>query len=74
MCKKVCAFWSVILVDLPDYRIVPNPLNRFNFNSYSDLRSGAAQLLCRPGGYFSKKDEIEIATSFLTLAYRLTCG
>jgi hypothetical protein len=25
----VNAYWSVILVDLPDYRVVPNPLNRF---------------------------------------------
>ncbi len=31
----VDAYWSVILVGVPDYRVVPNPLNRFNFNSYS---------------------------------------
>lgn len=34
----VNAYWSVILVDLPDYRVVANPLNRFNFNTYSDLK------------------------------------
>jgi hypothetical protein len=33
----VNAYWSVILVGVPDYRVVPNPLNRFNFNSYSNL-------------------------------------
>lgn len=30
-------YWSVILVGVPDYRVVPNSLNRFNFNSYSRL-------------------------------------
>ncbi len=34
----VNAYWSVILVGVPDYRVVPNPLNRFNFNTYSPLR------------------------------------
>jgi hypothetical protein len=33
----VDAFWSVILVDVPGYRVVPNPLNRFNLNNYSPL-------------------------------------
>jgi hypothetical protein len=33
------AFWSMILVDLPDYRVVPNPLSRFNLNNYSGLKS-----------------------------------
>ena len=37
----VNAYWSVILVDVPDYRVVPNPLNRFNFNSDSGLESEA---------------------------------
>jgi hypothetical protein len=37
----VNAYWSVILVDLPNYRVVPNPLNRFNFNSDSGLKSEA---------------------------------
>jgi hypothetical protein len=35
----VNGYWSVILVDLPDYRVVPNPLNRFNLNSYSPLKT-----------------------------------
>jgi hypothetical protein len=33
----VNAYWSVILVGVPDYRVVPNPLSRFNFNTYSTL-------------------------------------
>lgn len=37
----VDAFWSVILVDVPGYRVVPNPLNRFNLNNYSPLRKEA---------------------------------
>lgn len=37
----VNAYWSVILVDVPDYRVVKNPLNRFNFNSDSGLQSEA---------------------------------
>jgi hypothetical protein len=32
------AFWSVILVGVPDYRVVPNALNRYNFNNYSGLQ------------------------------------
>lgn len=35
------AFWSVILVGVPDYRVVPNPLNRFNLNNYSPLQKDA---------------------------------
>jgi hypothetical protein len=35
----VNSYWSVILVDVPDYRLVPNPLNRFNFNSSSGLQT-----------------------------------
>jgi len=27
----VDAYWSVILVGVPDYRVAPNSLNRFNF-------------------------------------------
>jgi len=34
----VNAFWSVILVGVPDYRIVPNELNRFHLNNFSLLR------------------------------------
>ena len=34
-------YWSVILVGVPDYRVVPNPMNRFNLNTYSPLVSEA---------------------------------
>ena len=37
----VDAYWSVILVSVPDYRVVENPLKRYNFNSYSDLKKEA---------------------------------
>lgn len=37
----VDGYWSVILVDIPDYRVVPNPLSRFNLNSHSPLKSEA---------------------------------
>ena len=33
----VDGYWSIILVSLPDYRVVPNPDDRFNLNSYSPL-------------------------------------
>ncbi len=33
----VDAYWSIVLVGVPDYRVVPNSLNRYNFNSYSPL-------------------------------------
>lgn len=33
--NNVNSFWSIILVDFPGYRVVPNPLNRFNFNNFS---------------------------------------
>jgi hypothetical protein len=33
----VDSYWSVILVDVPGYRVVPNTLDRFNLNTYSDL-------------------------------------
>ena len=35
------AFWSVILFGVPDYRVVPNPLNRFNLNHHSPLQKEA---------------------------------
>lgn len=35
--KVVDAYWSVILVGVPDYRVVPNPLKRYNFNNHSPL-------------------------------------
>lgn len=33
----VDAYWSVILVGVPDYRVVPNALKRYNFNNHSPL-------------------------------------
>ena len=36
----VNSYWSVILVDIPDYRVVPNEIGRYNFNSYSPLEAG----------------------------------
>lgn len=36
--SAVDGYWSVILVGVPDYRVVPNPMNRFNFNSNSPLK------------------------------------
>jgi hypothetical protein len=35
----VDAYWSVILVSVPDYRVVPNDLKRYNFNNHSPLKS-----------------------------------
>lgn len=35
--KVVDAYWSVILVSVPDYRVIPNDFKRYNFNSYSGL-------------------------------------
>lgn len=37
----VDAYWSIILVGVPDYRVVPNDLKRYNLNSYSALRKEA---------------------------------
>jgi hypothetical protein len=34
----VNGYWSVILVSVPEYRVVANSLSRFNLNSYSPLR------------------------------------
>jgi hypothetical protein len=39
--SAVNAYWSVILVGVPDYHVVPNPLNRFNFNNHSPLAKEA---------------------------------
>lgn len=36
--SAVNGYWSVILVGVPDYRVIPNDLKRYNFNSYSDLK------------------------------------
>lgn len=35
------AFWSVTLLRLPDYRAVPNPLDRFTINNVSGAKKGA---------------------------------
>jgi hypothetical protein len=37
--SAVDAYWSVILVSVPDYRVVPNDLKRYNFNNHSPLKS-----------------------------------
>lgn len=39
--QVVNAYWSVILVGLPDYRVVDNPLKRYNLNNYSALAKEA---------------------------------
>lgn len=31
------AYWSIILVDVPDFRVVPNAIDRYNLNSHSPL-------------------------------------
>ena len=33
------SYWSEIPVDVPDYRVVSNPLTRYNFHSESPLKS-----------------------------------
>jgi hypothetical protein len=37
----VNAYWSIILVGVPDYRVVENPLKRYNLNNLSPLRKEA---------------------------------
>jgi hypothetical protein len=37
----VSSYWSVILVSFPEYRVVPNALKRYNFNTYSALKKEA---------------------------------
>jgi hypothetical protein len=37
----VNAYWSVILVGVPDYRVAPNDLKRYNFNNHSELQKEA---------------------------------
>jgi hypothetical protein len=39
--SAVNAYWSIILVDATDYRVVKNPLNRFNLNNRSPLQKEA---------------------------------
>src|SRR6185436_10378621 len=36
--SMVDAYWSIILVGVPDYRVVANPLKRYNLNNQSGLR------------------------------------
>lgn len=47
----VDGYWSIILVSLPDYRVIPNPDDRFNLNAYSPLvvgDDGSIDLLLSP--------------------------
>jgi hypothetical protein len=37
----VNAYWSIILVGVPDYRVVANPLKRYNLNNQSPLQKEA---------------------------------
>ena len=39
--SAVNSYWSVILVGIPDYRPVSNPLNRFTLDSHSPLQNEA---------------------------------
>lgn len=39
--SAVNSYWSVILVSVPDYRVVPNSLKRYNLNTYSPLKNEA---------------------------------
>lgn len=39
--SAVDAYWSIILVGVPDYRVVPNSLKRYNFNNHSSLQKEA---------------------------------
>lgn len=36
--EEVNAYWSVILVSVPDYRVIPNTLKRYNLNNVSKLK------------------------------------
>jgi hypothetical protein len=36
----VDAYWSLTMLSLPDYRVVPNRLDRYNLNNVSDLAYG----------------------------------
>jgi len=37
----VDAFWSVSLYSVPDYRVVVNPLKRYNLNNVSNLKKNS---------------------------------
>ena len=36
--SRVNSYWSLTLMSLPDYRVIPNKINRFNLNNVSDLK------------------------------------
>ena len=36
--QHVYAYWSLTLMSLPDYRVVPNDLERYNLNNISGLQ------------------------------------
>ncbi len=38
--KHVDGYWSLTLLSLPDYRVVPNSLKRYNLNNVSKLKFG----------------------------------
>ena len=38
--KHVNAYWSLTLMSLPDYKVVPNSLDRYNFNNLSEFEYG----------------------------------
>ncbi|MCS7034002.1 MAG: DUF1254 domain-containing protein [Phycisphaerae bacterium] len=65
--RVVDGYWSLILVDVPDYRVVPNKLNRFNFNNYSPLTDepdGSLRILLskHPGRRFPKRTGCQLRT------------
>lgn len=37
----VDSYWSIILVGVPDFRVVDNPLKRYNINTYTGLQPEA---------------------------------
>ncbi len=39
--KHVLAYWSLTMLSLPDFRVVPNELERYNLNNISDLTYAA---------------------------------
>lgn len=36
--KHVYSYWSITLMDLPNYRVIPNKLDRYNFNNLSKFK------------------------------------
>jgi len=51
----VNAYWSLTLMSLPDYRVVPNGLNRYGFNNRSKFQFGADGSLVGYGGGLAVK-------------------